>query len=111
MAAWAPDRAHWPEGRLGRIRVGELSGCYCLVSPELEDRWIVYVSDDPDLVPRARARFTDWGFSDTPSLQVALDDVGVEWLDPSEDAVEEARVFDLRREWRRRRRWWWRRRL
>lgn len=103
----APSRRDWPNGRMGRIRRDDdYEGCYCLVVPDADDRWVVYVSDDPDQVPPDRARWTDWGFLDSESLEHALLPLDVEWLEAAEDAQEEARVFDLRRDFDRRRAWW-----
>lgn len=91
---------------MGRIRHDDdFEGCYCLVVPDAGDRWIVYVSDDPDQVPRDKARWTDWGFFDTGSLEHALRQLDVDWLDAADDAREEARVFDVRRSFNRRRPW------
>ncbi|MFF7074533.1 hypothetical protein [Streptomyces pseudovenezuelae] len=98
------ERATWPEdGKVGRITKGEYTGAYLLLAPEIDNSWGFYISDDPRHEEQGKLRADDFFAPDdvTPRL---LDEMGVIWVEASEDEQTEKEIFDIRSEWRKRRR-------
>ncbi|MEU6356159.1 hypothetical protein ABZ896_43775 [Streptomyces sp. NPDC047072] len=78
------ERATWPEdGRVGRIAEGEFS-------------------DNPRLKEQDRLRADDFFAPDDVTPRV-LDEMGVIWVDASEDEQIEKETFGIRSEWHARR--------
>ena len=89
----------WPsDGRLGLCTKGEYKGFYALVTAEIEDRWIIYVSSMPD-VSGAVAKGTDFTTVDEVFDRVVAD-MGIEWVASDIESDLEVTVFGLREYWR-----------
>ncbi|MEU0949468.1 hypothetical protein ABZ379_43415 [Streptomyces canus] len=98
------ERATWPDdGKVGRITKGEYTGAYLLLAPEVDNSWGFYISDDPRLKEQDQLRADDFFAPDevTPRL---LEEMGIVWVDASEDERTEKEIFDIRSEWHHRRR-------
>ncbi len=66
------NRAEWPNGRTALITTGELAGMYALVAPEVQGRWIVYVSEASDEPSQENSeRYPEnWGLTGSSQCRV-----------------------------------------
>lgn len=106
------DREEWPDGRVGRVTAGDYKGLLALVVPETADEWIIYLSEEPHLVPNNRDPIQwDSSYGDDESCLRFIRELHLQWLEGDEESKAEAAVFDLRRTWStprsRRRHWPW----
>lgn len=112
MAGDVYDAVGWPDGRVGRFVTGELANHFALVVPDAIDTWLVFVIEDPDVVPPGREPHReDWRLAGgADALSRALAGGNIKWLSGDIERQVESRIFDLRRTWstsksHRRRRW------
>jgi hypothetical protein len=96
------------------VTAGDYLGLLALVVPETADSWIIYMSEEPHLVPINRDPIQwDFSYEDDESCLRFIRELGLQWLEGNEEGQAEAMVFDLRRTWSvpeaRRRQWPWKR--
>ncbi|MGW1716073.1 hypothetical protein [Streptomyces sp. NPDC002156] len=98
------NRATWPrDGRVGRITKGEFEGAYLLLAPEVDGLWGFYISDDLRIHKEDSLRADDY-FAIEEAMPRLLEEMGVEWVEESEDARIEIEIFDIRSQWHKSRR-------